>query len=45
MDQSLNVATWITGDNFRKIAGSGSANAINKLRGRLKFVRDRLLGV
>jgi len=44
MDKDLNVAIWITGEEFQKVAGSGSANAINKLRGRLQFVRDRLLG-
>jgi len=45
MDQSLNVSAWVTGNEFRNVAGSGSANAINKLRGRLRFVHDRLLGI
>jgi hypothetical protein len=45
MDQNLNVAAWVTGEEFQKVAGSGSANAINKLRGRLKFVHDHLLGI
>jgi hypothetical protein len=40
----LNVAAWLDSDEFRKVAGSGSANAIKKLRGRMDYVRDRLLG-
>ena len=38
------IAEWVTAPEFRKVAGSGSANAINKLRGRIEYVRDKLLG-
>jgi hypothetical protein len=40
----LGVEAWISGKEFRSVAGSGSANAVGKLRGRMNFVRDRLLG-
>ena len=39
----LKVASWIETEEFLLVAGSGSANVIKKLRGRLQFVRDKLL--
>jgi hypothetical protein len=44
-DQDLKVATWIASNEFKTVAGSGSTNVINKLRGRLKYVHDKLLGI
>lgn len=44
INQDLSVASWISGEDFQRVAGSGSANAINKLKGRLKFVQERLVG-
>lgn len=40
----LGVAEWVQSKEFRNITGSGSANAIGKLRGRMEYVRDKLLG-
>ena len=37
-----NIAAWVTSAEFKKVAGSGSANAINKLRGRIEYVRGKL---
>jgi len=42
--EPVDVAPWLNGDDFRKFTGSDGANAIARLRGRLNFVRDRLLG-
>jgi hypothetical protein len=42
--QDLAVEGWISEDEFKTVAGSGSANAVGKLRGRMNFVRDKLLG-
>jgi hypothetical protein len=40
-----NVEQWLHGDEeFMKITGSDGANAIARLRARINFVRDRLLG-
>jgi len=44
MGQELSVGSWITSEEFKTVAGSGSANVIKKLRDRLHFVRDKLLG-
>lgn len=41
---TLNVASWIDSKEFLDVAGSGSANVIKKLRGRMHFVRDKLIG-
>jgi Protein of unknown function DUF262 len=43
-DQDLNVADWIGTKEFLAVARSDSANVIRKLRGRLEFVRKKLLG-
>jgi hypothetical protein len=40
-----NVESWLSGKEFSDVTGSDSANPIAKLKGRLHFVRDRLLGV
>lgn len=36
---------WLESHEFRDIIGSDGANVISKLRGRLYFVRDKLMGV
>lgn len=41
---SLEVTPWLIGDDFQKITGADGANAINRLRARVEFVRDRLVG-
>jgi hypothetical protein len=40
-----NIDPWITSKEFQAVIGSDGANAIARLRRRLEFVRDRLLGV
>lgn len=39
----LRVGEWIDSEEFSKVTGSDGANAIARLRGRIYFVRDRLL--
>lgn len=38
------VDQWIDSDEFKAVIGSDGANAIARLRGRIDFVRERLLG-
>jgi hypothetical protein len=38
------VHDWLEGKKFKAIIGSDGANVIAKLRGRIDFVRDKLLG-
>jgi hypothetical protein len=38
------VSGWINGKQFSDIAGGDGANAIARLRNRMNFVRDRLIG-
>jgi hypothetical protein len=40
----VDVLPWLTAPDFREYTGGDGANAIARLRGRLHFVRDRLLG-
>lgn len=37
--------SWLSGSEFAAFTGSDGANAIARLKGRIYFVRDRLLGV
>lgn len=39
-----NDLSWLTGKKFTEVTGSDGANAIARLRMRIDFVRDRLLG-
>lgn len=43
--QSPQVEEWLASEEFAKIIGSDGANAIGRLRSRITFVRDHLLGV
>jgi len=43
--EKLDVLPWLNSEDFGKFTGSDGANAIARLRGRMHFVRDRLLGV
>lgn len=43
--QTIKVDKWLGGTEFKKVTGADGANAIGRLRGRINFVRDRLLGV
>ncbi|MEG4918425.1 DUF262 domain-containing protein [Microcoleus sp. B7-D4] len=43
-NQSLKVEEWLNSKDFTKVTGADGANAIRRLRGRIHFVRDRLLG-
>jgi hypothetical protein len=43
-DQRPNVLAWLTGNDFGTVIGSDGANAIGRLRNRMHFVRDKLLG-
>jgi hypothetical protein len=40
----VDVSPWLNEEEFRGVTGSDGANAIARLRGRINFVRDRLLG-
>ena len=40
----IDVRPWLTGEEFKSIISSDGANVISRLRTRLYFVRDRLLG-
>ena len=40
----LDVASWINLPEFQKITGSDGANAVARLRGRIEFVRNKLVG-
>jgi hypothetical protein len=42
--QQIDVSDWLNGDGFREVTGSDGANVMKKLKNRLYFVRDRLLG-
>jgi hypothetical protein len=42
-DGVIDVSSWITSDEFIAVTGSDGANALAKLRGRILFVKDRLL--
>jgi hypothetical protein len=42
---TVEVDDWLHGDSFAQITGSDGANAIGRLRARVHFVRDHLLGV
>jgi hypothetical protein len=44
-NQHPDVASWLTGADFSAVTGSDGANVIARLKNRLHFVRDRLLGV
>lgn len=39
-----NINSWIQGDEFANIVSSDAANNTSKLKGRIFFVRDKLLG-
>lgn len=39
----INVAEWLGGQDFKAITGADGANAIARLRGRIEFVRDKLV--
>ena len=41
---TVDVTHWIDGEEFKAITGSDGANVISRLRARLHFVRDHLLG-
>lgn len=42
--EPLTVDTWIVGDDFKQVTASGAANVTSKLKRRMHFVRDHLLG-
>jgi hypothetical protein len=42
-DADPRVEEWLEGEEFSQVTGSDGANAIARLRGRIHFVRDRLL--
>ena len=42
--QRLDVTPWLDSAEFKSIVGSDGANVISRLKNRLYFVRDRLLG-
>lgn len=42
--QVPDVLTWLNGEDFSNVVGSDGANAIARLRQRMKFVHDKLVG-
>ena len=40
----ISVETWLDKQEFKEVTGADGANAIGRLRTRINFVRDRLLG-
>jgi len=42
--EPINVLPWLNSADFGRVTGSDGANAIARLRGRIDFVRDQLLG-
>ncbi|MCC5898918.1 MAG: DUF262 domain-containing protein [Phormidium sp. BM_Day4_Bin.17] len=44
-DENIDVTLWLDGEEFKEITGADGANAIGRLRKRINFVRDKLLGV
>jgi ribosomal protein S15P/S13E len=43
-NSSLHVDDWLSSNEFKEITGADGANAIGRLKGRINFVRDQLLG-
>lgn len=43
-DQSINVNEWLSSDEFAQVTGADGANARGRLKARMYFVRDHLLG-
>lgn len=44
LDQHPYVTPWLAGEEFGRVIGSDGANAIGRLRNRIQFVHDKLLG-
>lgn len=45
VDTQFEVETWLGSKDFKNVTGADGANAKGRLRARINFVRDRLLGV
>lgn len=43
--RNLDVSTWLSGEEFNERISSDGANAVGRLKNRIFFVRDKLLGV
>jgi Protein of unknown function DUF262 len=43
-NQSVQVEAWLSTKEFSRVTGADGANAIGRLRGRIHFVRNHLLG-
>lgn len=43
-NSSFNVDKWLSSDEFKEVTGADGANAIGRLKARINFVRDKLLG-
>ncbi|HEY9638552.1 MAG TPA: DUF262 domain-containing protein [Coleofasciculaceae cyanobacterium] len=43
-NQSFQVEDWLNSEEFAEVTGADGANAIGRLRARINFVRDQLLG-
>lgn len=44
VDRAPEVKIWLDSKEFKEITGADGANAVARLRGRMEFVRDKLLG-
>jgi len=44
INKKVSVEDWLKGGEFQDVTGADGANGINRLKGRIHFVRDRLLG-
>jgi uncharacterized protein with ParB-like and HNH nuclease domain len=43
-DSTFHVEDWLNSDEFKEVTGADGANAIGRLKARINFVRDKLLG-
>ena len=44
-DETIDVSSWHLGNKFGEIIGSDGANAKSKLKGRINYVKNKLLGI
>lgn len=44
VNSTFHVEDWLNSDEFKEVTGADGANAIGRLKARINFVRDKLLG-
>lgn len=43
LEPAVDVSTWLISDEFQSIVGADSANNVTQLKGRIQYVKDKLL--